>query len=89
MVIPRSLLLFVLFLGLAFGSVLGGIVFRHRRLDGYEKLELTASPEAGRGGAFSGVTSYQNSASTDYALPENNKQKVVTYCVIDGRLVDS
>lgn len=30
------------------------------------------------------ATSYQNSA--DYALPP--KQKVVTYCVIDGRLVD-
>lgn len=29
-------------------------------------------------------TSYQNSA--DYALPP--KQNVVTYCVIDGRLVD-
>jgi hypothetical protein len=29
-------------------------------------------------------TSYQN--STEYALPP--KQKVVTYCVIDGRLVD-
>jgi hypothetical protein len=32
-------------------------------------------------------TSYQNSDSTQYALPTT--QKVVTYCVIDGRLVDS
>lgn len=31
--------------------------------------------------------SYQDSANPHYALPPT--QKVVTYCVIDGRLVDS
>jgi hypothetical protein len=33
----------------------------------------------------SNATSYQN--SSEYALPP--KQKVVTYCVVDARLVDS
>jgi hypothetical protein len=31
--------------------------------------------------------SYQNSAAAQYAIPPT--QNVVTYCVIDGRLVDS
>jgi len=30
--------------------------------------------------------SYQNSASRDYALPNNDKSS--TYCVIDDRLID-
>jgi hypothetical protein len=39
------------------------------------------------GAASSGASSYQNSDGAQYALPPS--QKVVTYCVIDGRLVDS
>lgn len=46
----------------------------------YQKLGSSAALESHRNNA-----SYQ--ASSEYALP-TPKQKVVTYCVIDGRLVD-
>jgi hypothetical protein len=52
----------------------------------YQKVEMSDNPSQSSPASGS-TSSYQNSASTQYAIPPT--QKVVTYCVIDGRLVDS
>lgn len=88
MVIPRSLIVIVVVLAIGFASAFGGLISRHRRDARYEKLDSSNSHDnAGSGqGVYSGANSYQNTASADYTLPQ---QKVVTYCVIDGRLIDA
>lgn len=50
----------------------------------YQKLG--PAPDGGGKAMMMAPVSYQNSAA-DYALPP--KPNVVTYCVIDGRLVDT
>lgn len=58
------------------------IIRNTRNEAAYQKL-ATVADDNYRIGSYSGGT-YQN--AVDYALPTD--QKVVTYCVIDGRLVD-
>jgi hypothetical protein len=52
----------------------------------YQKLGPTTLDGGGGFKPMTAPLSYQNS-SVDYALPP--KPNVVTYCVIDGRLVDT
>jgi hypothetical protein len=53
----------------------------------YEKVGESAPTEGSYPPATAAtITSYQDSAAVHYALPQNKKD--VTYCVIDGRLVD-
>ncbi len=65
------------------------IVVRRRSKDHYQDIgasHTTPNPSQHKS-AWRPLNSYQNAAGTDYVLPP--KQKVVTYCVIDGRLVDA
>mmetsp|Transcript_15488 Transcript_15488/g.25832 ORF Transcript_15488/g.25832 Transcript_15488/m.25832 type:complete len:432 (+) Transcript_15488:748-2043(+) len=83
--LPTSLILIVATLIIGFALSLMEIIRRRKKDALYAKLPNgQAGPAASDSSAR--ATSYQNSGSTDYALPTN--QKVVTYCVIDGRLID-
>ena len=77
MYFPVSLIGLILLIVAGFFVSMYGAV-QAKAKTGYQKLPTTEN-HADNSGA-----SYQNSA--EYALPP--KQKVVTYCVIDGRLVD-
>jgi hypothetical protein len=87
--IPPSLFLIVVSLVVGFAAMLAGIIRRHKRDAKYHKISNGSTVPASGDSAprsYNSPSSYQNSGSTDYALPTN--QKVVTYCVIDGRLID-
>ena len=77
MYFPVSLIGLILVIVIGFCVSMYGAI-QAKAKTGYQKLP-TAEIHSANPGA-----SYQNSA--EYALPP--KQKVVTYCVIDGRLVD-
>jgi hypothetical protein len=77
--IPRSLIALMILISLGMIVSMYGTIRNKVRYGKYQKLA-----PAQDGTAQKTPTSYQNSA--EYALPP--KQKVVTYCVIDGRLVD-
>jgi len=90
MMLPSGLLVIISVLGVGFLLSMGYGVFRkYKEAAPYQELGVigVADSAGQHGGRGSEISSYQNSASADYALP--SKQKVVTYCVIDGRLVDS
>jgi len=53
---------------------------QHQHRHNYQKVD----PQQSMIEETSSTATYQN--SSDYALPP--KQKVVTYCVVDGRLID-
>lgn len=53
---------------------------RHQHRQNYKKVD----PPQSMIEQTSSTATYQN--SSDYTLPP--KQKVVTYCVVDGRLID-
>lgn len=72
------ILVVLIFLGFL-ASMFGALGDKSRQA-GYEKVPNGNSSLD----AENAPVSYQNSA--EYALPPN--QKAVTYCVIDGRLVD-
>jgi hypothetical protein len=80
--IPNGLVVVgvLLFLGLLISMV--RVLRDKSRAAQYRKLGGGGTNEA----YTSDATSYQNQASVYYALPPT--QKVVTYCVIDGRLID-
>jgi len=90
MVIPYSLVFWVSLLIVAFlWSLVRFAKARAREAD-YNKITYATKSEAS---SFppphnaAAVAQYQPPAQDHYALP--TKQKEVTYCVIDGRLVDS
>lgn len=89
MMIPKSLIIVVCLLLLGFlGSLMGTV--RAKAKEAHYKRLSGAIPHGGTPSfpvnqATTG--SYQHQGSDHYALPP--KQKEVTYCVIDGRLVDS
>lgn len=88
MVLPPGL---ILFLGLLVGgfivSMTGILRKKKLRQPKYQPIgSLAPSGHSAGQGQYVSPMSYQNPASSDYALP--SQQKDVTYCVIDGRLVD-
>jgi len=80
--VPQSLKTIVAILFATFVVSFCYIIRNTRNEAAYQKL-ATVADDNYRIGSYSGGT-YQN--AVDYALPTD--QKVVTYCVIDGRLVD-
>jgi hypothetical protein len=90
MEIPKSLFIVIALLiaGFTLSLTISMIRVKGKHETKYQKVEMSDNPS--QSSAASGSTyasSYQNSDSTHYAIPPT--QKVVTYCVIDGRLVDS
>lgn len=86
---PRGLVLVI-------GVLVIGFLFSMARTVRSKSVEMVYKRvDSGGNGSYGSVgsannatTSYQNPASDHYAILDNN-QKVLTYCVIDGRLVDS
>ena len=86
--VPRSLIILVGVLVIGFASSFIGTMRRKSKEDGYQKVPPANGPHDGSNFMMTPAgVSYQNQQPDHYALP--NKQKEVTYCVIDGRLVDS
>jgi hypothetical protein len=82
--VPPGLVVIVVLLIGGFFVSLAGFIRRQKKEASYQSIPSGDSGIARAGNGFQ--SSYQNAASTDYALPTD--QKVVTYCVIDGRLID-
>jgi hypothetical protein len=82
MVVPHGLIIIVGLLFVSFVIAYCYLTGQTRKEVAYQKLSSNGDDSC-RPGNYNGG-SYQNSA--DYALPTD--QKVVTYCVIDGRLMD-
>ena len=92
MMFPTSLL--VLFCLLAVGFLLSLAVaiytqksevdYRFKKLSSVDSPDGRSYPSSVTGVA--GAAMYQSSARADYAIPQS--QNVVTYCVIDDRLID-
>jgi len=96
MMIPKSMVILVAMLGVGFLLSMLGTIREKSRQPKYLKVgDVRANVGTkNNGGQPSGsmvqessVTSYQDSAAVHYALPPQHNQDV-TYCVIDGRLVD-
>lgn len=90
MVFPKSLIVLVIIVVLGFLFSLTGS-FRSKLLERkYEKIDRSVDdavhPTENSLINTAQGASYQDPPNSDYALPP--QQKVVTYCVIDGRLVD-
>lgn len=89
--LPTSLLVLISVLGVGFVASLSFAIYTQRRSQvAYKKFGSMDSPD-GRshpsvGTGAAGTAVYQSSARADYAIPQ--AQNVVTYCVIDDRLVD-
>lgn len=89
---PTSLLVLVCVLAVGFVVSLSFAILTQKRSHiAYKKFGTMDSPSgkshAGIGGTgAAGAAVYQSSARADYAIPSQNN--VVTYCVIDDRLVD-
>lgn len=77
--LPTGLVAAIVLIVIGFLASMVGTMRDKANDKGYQKVGASAALESNRNNA-----SYQ--ASSEYALPP--KQKVVTYCVIDGRLVD-
>lgn len=90
--IPRSMLIVIALLAAGFLLSMLGTIRTKSKLPKYRKIGNApgynggASPVSRAGEPR--ITSYQDSAAVHYALPPQHK-KDVTYCVIDGRLVDN
>ena len=82
--VPPGLVVIVVLLIGGFLVSLAGFIRRQKKEAMYQSIPNSDAAVARTGNGFQ--TSYQDAASTDYALPTD--QKVVTYCVIDGRLID-
>ena len=96
MIIPKSMIILVAMLAAGFLLSMLGTIREKSRQPKYIKVgDVRSNPGPNsNGGALSGtalqesvVSSYQDSAAVHYALPPQRSQDV-TYCVIDGRLVD-
>jgi len=91
MVVPPSLIVVVVLLVVAFMSSLVGTARARAREAKQNKMKHALKSDGGGSGASppnaASAAPYQQPAQDHYALPA--KRKEVTYCVIDGRLVDS
>jgi hypothetical protein len=84
MVIPKGL---VTVIGLL---ILGFLVCFSRTIrlkTGDSKYRKLDSLSSGKGTSANPSTSYQNTNQEQYGIPAS--PKALTYCVVDGRLVDS
>lgn len=88
MVFPNSLRFFIPFLMLGFLLSAAILTSRQKRELMYQKLAADDCPEGSPPTRLQSerAVSYQNAGRADYAIPQS--QKVVTYCVIDDRLID-
>jgi hypothetical protein len=85
MVIPRSMAIAAIFLAVGFLLSMFCAIRTNSKKSKYQQLGTASF--ANRNG-IPPITSYQDaSAAVQYALPSNVKSDI-TYCVIDGRLVD-
>lgn len=85
MVIPRSMAIVASVLALGFLISMIGSIRTNSKRTKYHRVGNASS--VNRNG-IPPITSYQDaSAAVQYSLPPNLKSDV-TYCVIDGRLVD-
>jgi hypothetical protein len=78
--IPQSLIVVISMIGVGFLFSMFGTMRDKTKARAYQKV---GGPSALEANPNTDLKSYQN--STEYALPP--KQKVVTYCVVDPRLV--
>jgi hypothetical protein len=90
--LPKSLLVLAAVLVIAFlGSIVGSVRKKSSELARYQKIPGVPNGRINELSNFAPTvvdpaSSYQHQHN-HYALP--SKKKEVTYCVIDGRLVDS
>jgi hypothetical protein len=85
MVIPKSMAITAVVLAFGFGVSMIGAIRANSKRPKYQRLGNAAT--LNRNG-IPPITSYQDaSAAVQYSLPPNLKSDI-TYCVIDGRLVD-
>jgi len=86
--VPKSLIISVMILIGGFFPSMLLIIHKNRKQAQYQSLINGSVPShSGQVRPLSRETlAYQNSVPSDYVVPRNDK--VVTYCVIDGRLVD-
>lgn len=88
MIFPTSLSFIAAFLAAAFFFSWAFTIKRQRNEVMYQKVTTGDSADMrSPRNSERGATSYQMSARADYAIPQAS-QKVVTYCVIDDRLID-
>lgn len=85
MVIPRSMAITAFFLTFGFFlSMFGAIRAKSKK----SKYQRVGNANMDNRNGIPTITSYQDaSAAVQYSLPSNLKSDI-TYCVIDGRLVD-
>jgi hypothetical protein len=85
MVVPRSMAIAAIILALGFFLSMFGAIRTNSNKAKYQRVGNASI--VNRNG-IPPITSYQDaSAAVQYALPSNLKSDI-TYCVIDGRLVD-
>lgn len=96
MMIPKSMIILVAMLAVGFLLSMLGTIQEKSKQPKYQRIgDAYANPgDPNNGGTLMSpmlqepaISSYQDSAAVHYALPPQHKQDV-TYCVIDGRLVD-
>lgn len=86
MIIPKSLAIVVILLAVGFLISMCGAIRANSKLPKYQKL---SNGNALAPNGLPTIISYQDSAAVHYALAPKQQKKDVTYCVIDGRLVDN
>jgi 4'-phosphopantetheinyl transferase EntD len=85
---PKSLKVIAVTLLAAFAAFMMYAAKKKAKESTYQKLIPNGSTDPSfHQTNLSTVASYQQTTTLNYALPPT--QKVVTYCVIDGRLVDN
>jgi dsRNA-specific ribonuclease len=85
MVIPKSMAITATALALGFLLAMIGAIRANSNKLKYQRIRNVSTSV--RNG-IPPITSYQDaSAAVQYSLPQNHKSDI-TYCVIDGRLVD-
>lgn len=87
MMIPNSLILFLGLIFCGFMVVLSGSMRKKSLEPKYQPIGNPGVANAPSQNQTTTNSSYQNQGSEGYAIPDNQK-KDLTYCVIDGRLVD-
>lgn len=92
--LPKSLLVVLMLLIVIFFFSMLQTIRDNKKKPLYRRLgdATISSPKRNSGGSVNSrsippISSYQDSAAVHYALPQQQK-KDVTYCVVDGRLVD-
>lgn len=91
--LPKSLLVVLALLVVIFFFSMIRTIQANKKKYLYRRLADGTGSTTKRGGgsvnsrSIPPISSYQDSAAVHYALP-NQQRKDITYCVVDGRLVD-